>query len=61
MISFLCDDCRDRYADKSREWNYLAGCVATWTDKLLAECRWKARVESIGGELGERAWEIILK
>ena len=61
MISFLCDDCRDRYADKSREWNYFAGCVATWTGKLLAECRWKSRVESIGGELGEKAWEIILK
>ena len=61
MISFLCDDCRDRYAGKSREWNYLAGCVATWTDKLLDECRWKTRVESIGGELGEKAWEIILR
>ena len=60
MISMLTDDCRIK-AGGQREWNFLAGCVDTWTRLLMEKADNLGRAEEVGGELALEAWEIILK
>ncbi|WP_150112176.1 hypothetical protein [Desulfonatronovibrio hydrogenovorans] len=59
MISFMADEARDQYSGQAKEWNFLAGCIATWCVWLLEECDDLEQVEAIGGELSQMAWEVI--
>ena len=59
-FSLIADDARLK-AGGTREWNFLAGCVATWVNMLMKQAKDPDKAEEFGGELGEIAWNIILR
>ena len=57
MIGYLCDESRP--IANSREWNYLASVVNTWTGWMLEHI--SEDYEEKAGELAERARNLIIR
>ena len=57
MIGYLCDESRP--IANSREWNYLASVVNTWTGWMLEHT--SEYYEEMAGELAERARSLIIR
>lgn len=60
-LSYLCDEARDRIVpDPWRyNWNYLAGCVATWTEMMLTHAPSRDIWEDRAGILADQLWPVV--